>query len=379
MAEAELLAVGRVKSLRRLGRMLATVVAVLCANVTPGFSQQCTYTVNSADVSDTTNHIVKFTATTTQDYCGGRTARAEGWISGSVFDNCDLTEIVGSTCRTDKTDGETNATMLLRKAACGPWSGLSNHSLWTPYVEVQLNRPTTLNGGDCGPPPNCDYCGGNEECMCDCNGGEWMPPIEGGSGWCNGDTPILISLNRESEYLLTSEVDGVPFDLNGDGMLEQVSWTDASSDVAFLAMDRDGDGAITSGKELFGNNTLPGVTNGFIALRQMAMETNGNVMRGSVSSDDPIFKKLLLWTDSNHNGISEPSELRRADELLSAVGLGYTPNNRRDKHGNRFLFEGWAHRRTAPGKNRPKTALEDKTRSFVIWDVAFRTAVKTVY
>ena len=50
------------------------------------------------------------------------------------------------------------------------------------------------------------------------------------------------------------------FDIDGDGVPEQISWTEADSDVAFLALDRDGDGRITSGKELFGNHTLPGVT-----------------------------------------------------------------------------------------------------------------------
>jgi hypothetical protein len=87
---------------------------------------------------------------------------------------------------------------------------------------------------------------------------------------------------------------------------ERVSWTEADSDVSFLAIDRDGDGKITSGKELFGNFTLPGVSNGFLALQGLAMQTNGGIERGSVSSDDPLYARLLLWNDMNHNGISEP-------------------------------------------------------------------------
>jgi hypothetical protein len=52
---------------------------------------------------------------------------------------------------------------------------------------------------------------------------------------------------------------------------------------------------------------------------------------------------LLLWTDRNHNGISEP------DELLSLVQAGvirietaYTTRRRKDQHGNRYALEGTA-------------------------------------
>jgi hypothetical protein len=69
--------------------------------------------------------------------------------------------------------------------------------------------------------------------------------------------------------------------------------------VAFLALDRDGDGQITSGEELFGNHTLEGSANGFEALQRTAMESNGGVRRGSVSADDPVYAQLLLWTDRN--------------------------------------------------------------------------------
>lgn len=57
------------------------------------------------------------------------------------------------------------------------------------------------------------------------------------------------------------------FDVDGNGLPERIAWTPADAEVAFLALDRDGDGAITSGKELFGNYTLPGSTNGFDALQ----------------------------------------------------------------------------------------------------------------
>ncbi len=101
----------------------------------------------------------------------------------------------------------------------------------------------------------------------------------------------------------------------------------------------------------------------------MAMATNGGVLRGSVSSDDPLFAQLLLWTDVNHNGISESWELRPASELLSDVGLSYKPTGRRDEFGNEFRFRGYAHVRTARGRNRAKSAEDDEERTIQIWDV----------
>jgi hypothetical protein len=97
--------------------------------------------------------------------------------------------------------------------------------------------------------------------------------------------------------------------------------------------------------------------------------------RGSVSSDDPLFARLLLWTDSNHNGISEPSELRAASEFLSDIGLSYENHHRRDGNGNLYRYRGWVHIRTAPGRNRAKAPTEDEERRRQIFDV-FLTTLK---
>jgi hypothetical protein len=182
----------------------------------------------------------------------------------------------------------------------------------------------------------------------------------------------MISFEKNAKYKLTSAADGVSFDIDGDGIPEQIAWTEADSDVAFLALDRDGDGRITSGKELFGNHTLPGAKNGFDALLKAAMDTNGGVIRPSVSSDDPLFAKLLLWTDQNHNGISDAGELRPASEVLSDIGLGYSVSDRQDRFGNLFRFNGWARIRTASGRNKARTPKEEAHRRLTIWDVYFK-------
>jgi hypothetical protein len=229
--------------------------------------------------------------------------------------------------------------------------------MWAPFFNIISDKSTTLYAGDCAPPPDqCpppDYYWNGFECV-------YTP-----------GSPIIISLNRKSKYALSSARQGVQFDLDGDGVPEQISWTKRDSDVAFLALDRDGDGWISSGKELFGDHTLAGASNGFVALRMMAMATNGGVMRGSVSGADPLFSRLLLWTDADHNGLSEPWELRPASEVVSEIGLSYEPRQDKDRFGNRCLFRGWAHVRTAPGRNDARTAKEDQDRTVTIWDVWF--------
>jgi hypothetical protein len=167
----------------------------------------------------------------------------------------------------------------------------------------------------------------------------------------------------------------VLFDIDGDGIVEQIAWTAPNSNVAFLALDRNGDGFINNGKELFGNHTRVGARNGFQALSLEAAESNGGVVRGSVSSDDPVFARLLLWIDRNHNGISEAPELQLVSQFFSDIGVGYTPSvARRDEFGNSFAYRGWAHRRTGAGRNRVKTAEEDVARTVEIWDVYFATS-----
>ena len=71
---------------------------------------------------------------------------------------------------------------------------------------------------------------------------------------CPRNSPLIVDMNHDG-YRLTSVRDGVWFDLDADGTPEPVAWTAPDSDEAFLALDRNGNGFIDSGAELFGNHT----------------------------------------------------------------------------------------------------------------------------
>ena len=54
---------------------------------------------------------------------------------------------------------------------------------------------------------------------------------------------------------------------------------------------------------------------------------------------DSIFTSLRLWQDVNHNGISEPSELKTLTAVgLTAIELDYKEARRFDEYGNNFRY-----------------------------------------
>ena len=191
------------------------------------------------------------------------------------------------------------------------------------------------------PEPDLEF-----ECMLE--NGYWD-----GSRCIPQNCPIIVDTARDG-YKLTSTDDGVRFDLNADGSAELVAWTQPDSDDAFLVMDRNGNGRIDDGTELFGNHT-PAVPdqydrttpNGFEALAFLSSPSYGpGVSDGEVNARDAAYARLLLWRDVNHNGVSESDELTPVNSAgLVAIGTDYRETKRVDRFGNQFRQKGrvtWA-------------------------------------
>ncbi|GEM_PF-1738295 len=222
-----------------------------------------------------------------------------------------------------------NMTFIVRPSPGGGGGGEPPQSCaqyCVPYYPLE-------SGGCTGPIDYCTYP------FSGCAAGF----VDGNSGCCCGGTPIVIDIDGDG-FDLTSPFAGVQFDLSGDGHREPLAWTSSNTDDAWLVLDRNGNKVIENGKELFGNfteqPTISGqMRNGFTALAEFDKGEKGGNGDGKITRRDGVFRKLRLWQDRNHNGVSEPEELYRLHALdVVAIGLNYQESRRVDQFGNRFKY-----------------------------------------
>jgi len=104
----------------------------------------------------------------------------------------------------------------------------------------------------------------------------------------------------------------VMFDLNGTGNAAKVGWASATDGI--LVMDRNHDGKINDGTELFGVATIGAdgkrAGNGYVA---MSFEDTNKDMK--LDANDEHFKDLRVWIDANQDGKTDDGELKTLEEL----------------------------------------------------------------
>ncbi|MCR4880609.1 MAG: hypothetical protein K6A44_01470 [bacterium] len=146
-------------------------------------------------------------------------------------------------------------------------------------------------------------------------------------------SPLVLDLKGDG-FKYTSVEDGVVFDLNNDGVPEKTGWTAPQKefDNAFLVLDKNKNGQVDNGGELFGDQN--GSDNGFIELAKY--DDNGDDV---INKEDKIFNDLRLWVDFNKNAKVDyeadgsTKELKTLDEAgVTEISVNY--ELQKDSKGN---------------------------------------------
>ena len=168
------------------------------------------------------------------------------------------------------------------------------------------------------------------------------------------ESPIIIDTTNTG-FSFTDPAQGafVTFDMNGDGKLLKFSWPKAGSGNAWLVYDRDGDGVIKDGTELFGNFTphsdggVPNHPNpnGFLALAWYDKPDQGGDLNLILDKNDKIWQKLRLWFDDHCYKTPDvpcrslPQELHTLESAgINSISLVYDVSSKQDAVGNDFKF-----------------------------------------
>ena len=164
--------------------------------------------------------------------------------------------------------------------------------------------------------------------------GDLIPPGSGSPDMKPGENascPLIIDMDGNGIKTISINKN-VFFDLDNNLFAESTGWADKGD--AFLVWDRDNNGVIDSGNELFGNHTRLSsgkkAENGFAALAELDSNQD-NIF----DEKDEAWFKLQLWFDRNQNGISEAGELVKLSESgIKSINLSYNNTDHIDESGN---------------------------------------------
>lgn len=247
-------------------------------------------------------------------------------------------------------------------AVCVVWSSLQAQS-----CQVCRGAVTFICSG--GGQPVCQngtwVCGSGTQCNIpppdwthSCASGSYCS----GSGWtcscgptgCGSYCPIILDTANKG-FHLTDVAHGVGFPFVPGKPPVKMSWTDAAFGNGFLVLDRNGNGIIDDGTELFGNLTPQPASenpNGYLALAVFDQPGFGGNGDGVIDARDAVYNRLRVWIDANQNGISDPGELHTLPELgILRIDLKYRYSRRVDEYGNEFRYHGKIWDKTATDRD----------------------------
>lgn len=197
---------------------------------------------------------------------------------------------------------------------------------WTFCIIVdgeEYDTPCLADPGDCFPGESYDQGCLGEICY-------WEDDAFHRYSWSEPDceTPLVVSFGGGDVEFAPAVA--ASFDLSIDGSCTSTDWPSAP----WLALDRDGDGMIRDGSELFGSATELSsgdrAEHGFAALAELDSDRDGRI-----TAADARFGELLLWSDLDDDRIGTSLELRPLAETdLLSIALGFERRASCDDYGN---------------------------------------------
>ena len=175
--------------------------------------------------------------------------------------------------------------------------------------------------------------------------------------------PLILDLNGNGKIDLTSTSNGVHFDHDANDISFKSSWVDKEDGL--LVYDRNNNGIIDNGTELFGNFTrIASANTNSSAYKNIDdankndnnLQTNNTTLAkhgyealanldsnndGVIDINDKDFNKLRIWQDINKDGVSQINELKTLDELnIKSLNLNYKEINQDLGDNNTLTLKG---------------------------------------
>jgi Ca2+-binding RTX toxin-like protein len=140
--------------------------------------------------------------------------------------------------------------------------------------------------------------------------------------------PIILDLDGSG---IRQSITRASFDVDGDGEQDSVGWI--SGGQAFLALDRNGNGAIDNGAEISFMADLPGANTDLEGLA--AYDSNHD---GVFDAQDARFGEFLVWQDADEDGVSDAGELKSLTEAgIASIDLAIVSASPSDEGGQAIL------------------------------------------
>jgi VCBS repeat-containing protein len=239
-----------------------------------------------------------------EDNNGGSVTIKAGSTSASISFK-DKDDNVDDDCCTRDPSGPVDFTVALTSVSISGQDALT---------EVEIDSENKDAKGSAWFDGDDTDCVGN--CGCGCTG---VVPAPEGSTELNFCSPLVLDLNNNGITSISLAAAKIYFDVDGDGFKEKTAWTE--NEDGLLAFDKNQDGIINNGNELFGNYTKLSngtyANNGFEALKEYDLNKDG-----VIDIKDTIYNHLNVWIDANQNGQTDEGELKTLSELnITSINL----------------------------------------------------------